>query len=319
MSCFQPIKLQRKDDNSGWLRFELDGLSSHRCRSNTSSNSNKNKQAVTSTSSITASAILLDKMSILEHKVDELKLQLIALKAVLNENTSICHLIRNIFLYTKSCPNLLPSKTHLSGLCGMLRKKLSNGLSDKNHNVSFKSCMLRIPNSINTKYEGAKGKVIVLQRWDGRRARPTKKFMLTDFHAYLVQEVIDKKIQELRMNKRHKSENKATSPTSSYKPWIERLLQTPVSDNRKTARDLILVPYLIVDKGLTDRNQIYDIVMAWADKCHELQRLKPSCSEYSARVKNRIDAVLDSTDKVPPMTLERTKQECPDLYRQLMK
>lgn len=33
-------------------------------------------------------------------------------------------------------------------------KKLSNGKSDKNHNPSFKSCMLRIPNSVNSKYSG---------------------------------------------------------------------------------------------------------------------------------------------------------------------
>jgi hypothetical protein len=158
--------------------------------------------------------------------------------------------------------------------------------------------------------------------------------MLTDFHAYLVQEVIDKKIQELRTaNKKrfnssttaissNNSENTATSPTSPtssiIKPWIERLLQTPVEDGRKTARDLIIIPYLIVDKGLRDRNQIYDIVMAWADKCHQLSRLKPSRSEFSIRVISRIDTVLDSTDKVPPMTLERTKQQCPELYRTLI-
>jgi hypothetical protein len=29
--CGQEIKLQRKDDNSGWIRFEADGHTQHRC------------------------------------------------------------------------------------------------------------------------------------------------------------------------------------------------------------------------------------------------------------------------------------------------
>jgi hypothetical protein len=221
-------------------------------------------------------------------------------------------------------PEFAPFKDPSVKFMRYAEKKLTNSMSDKSHNVSFKSCMLRIPNSINTKYEGARGKVVVLQRWDGKRARPTNKFMLTDFHAYLVQEVIDKKIEELRMQRRrhhggNNNNNKsANEPTISSKPWIEKLLQTPVENGRKTARDLILVPYLIVDKGLTDRNQIYDIVMTWADKCHELQRLKPSRSEFSMRLISRIDTVLDSDDKVPPMTLERTKQQCPELYKALI-
>ena len=33
MTCQADIKLQRKEDNSGWLRFEVDGHTIHRCKS----------------------------------------------------------------------------------------------------------------------------------------------------------------------------------------------------------------------------------------------------------------------------------------------
>jgi hypothetical protein len=65
--------------------------------------------------------------------------------------------------------------------------------------------------------------------------------------------------------------------------------ETPISDYRKTARDLILIPYLIVDKGMTDRDKIYDIVIQGADKCDQLRRLEPSRRDFSIRVRSRID------------------------------
>jgi hypothetical protein len=51
---------------------------------------------------------------------------------------------------------------------------LSNGKADKNHNPSFKSCLLRIPNSFNSKCL-SKGeslensKVNIIQKWNGYR------------------------------------------------------------------------------------------------------------------------------------------------------
>ena len=93
-----------------------------------------------------------------------------------------------------------------------------------------------------------------------------------------------------------------------------------ISDYKKTVRDLILIPYLIVDKGMTDRDKIYDIVMAWADKCDQLRKLQPSRSEFSKKVMIRIDSILGGRGKrIPPMTLKRTKQKCPCLYEELLK
>ncbi len=57
-------------------------------------------------------------------------------------------------------------------------------------------------------------------------------------------------------------------------PWVAKLLQTSIDDYRKHARDLILVPYLIIRGGMTDIGQIQNTLMQWADKCAE-QEIRP--------------------------------------------
>jgi hypothetical protein len=196
-------------------------------------------------------------------------------------------------------------------------RKLTIGKSDKNHNPSFRSCMLRIPSSTNSKYQGERAKVKIVQRWNGIRARPTKKFMISDFHVYLVQEVLDEKLKELRMQKRFNSIT-AKQPTTGEPitiSWIEKLLQTPISDYRKHARDLIIIPYLVVSKGLIDSNEICDIVMKWADKCNELKRLEPSRREFSVRIRSRTEEVM--RDRIPSMTLETLREKNSELFQSL--
>jgi hypothetical protein len=96
-------------------------------------------------------------------------------------------------------------------------------------------------------------------------------------------------------------------------PWIEKLLRTPVEDYRKRVRDLVLVPYLVVRRGITDEAQVSAIVMGWADKCAELRGLEPSRREFESRVRTRTHEVMQS--RIPPMRLA-TFQEMvnPDLY-----
>jgi hypothetical protein len=215
-------------------------------------------------------------------------------------------------LVYEDLPEFAPFKDPSVKFMRYAERRLSNGKSDKDHNVSFRSCMLRIPNSMNTKYQGDRSKIIILQRWDGKRARPTKKFMISDFHAYLVQEVVDKKMGELRAHRGFNSPTSTTRPTAvgevnkNIKPWIEKLLQTAITDYRKHTRDLIIIPYLVVTRGLTDRNQIYDIVMQWADRCDQLRRLEPSRHDFSVKVRTRIDEVIQ--DRVPPMKVETLKE-----------
>jgi hypothetical protein len=189
-------------------------------------------------------------------------------------------------------------------------RRLTANNSDPNHSPSFKSCMARVPGSINTKYEGGDtitAEVRILQRWNGVRAKPTKQFLVTDFLVALVQkEMIDKNVTNIKFNISHKNRHSATTTTA----WIERLLQTPIADYRKGARDLILVPYLVVRRGLGP-NEVYSTVMKWAIECDKLKPLQPSRRAYADRVRTRIQEVM--RNRVPPMSMQALYEMNPNL------
>ena len=118
---------------------------------------------------------------------------------------------------------------------------LSNNKADKANNPSFRSCLLRIPNSFNAKCL-AKGeslensKVKIIQEWN--RDRPSIKFLLLEFRRYL----INQKIKEL--NKKREIERRSgyySNRGNNNIFWIEKLLDTPISDFRKNATNLILL------------------------------------------------------------------------------
>jgi hypothetical protein len=115
----------------------------------------------------------------------------------------------------------------------------------------------------------------------------------------------------------------AVSSSRNYTPgqdrgpvgWIEKLLQTSIGDFRKRSRDLSLVPYLVLRRGIKDVNKITEKVMQWADKCAQLYRLEPSRREYEKEVRSRVYEVMQ--DRIPYMGLERLKEKNPDLYSHL--
>jgi hypothetical protein len=127
-----------------------------------------------------------------------------------------------------------PSQTFLK----FAAQFLSNHKSDTNNNPAFKSCLLRIPGSYNSKYiEQNKeiAKVKVIQGWDG--FRPKINPLLYHFYIHLA----DRKLKEFN--------NMRKIQTSQFRgntiPWIEKLLETPIDDYRKNAVSLVLAPYLV--------------------------------------------------------------------------
>ena len=72
---------------------------------------------------------------------------------------------------------------------------LSNCKADKQNNPSFKSCLLRIPGSINSKYDT---KVKIIQKWNGIRPHITREF-IEEFRTYLLQKKIDEAKQRQKI------------------------------------------------------------------------------------------------------------------------
>ena len=181
---------------------------------------------------------------------------------------------------------------------------LSNGKADKNNNPSFKSCLLRIPGSINSKNNV---QVKIIQEWNGIRSPITKELML-DFKRYLIQKKIDLE------NKRHKMiseriKNNTHNINSSYYEWIEQLLllqKTPIEDFRKLVVDLVLAPYLINIKKLSYSDS-YQIIKDWLDKCNDLKRL----DNYRNFVEYRIPYALKNAmnKQIGPMSREKIKTD----------
>ena len=111
---------------------------------------------------------------------------------------------------------------------------LSNGKADKRNNPSFKSCLLRVPNSINSK---SNTKVTIVQKWNGYRPRLTIDLLL-EFRRYLIQKKIEienirQKNREIRNSKNNNFSN-SNNNNCYYYDWIEtKVLQNPISDYRK--------------------------------------------------------------------------------------
>jgi hypothetical protein len=193
---------------------------------------------------------------------------------------------------------------------------LSLNKNDKSHHPAIKSCMLRVPGSLNSKCKAADidSEVKIIQKWDGHR--PDYRLLIGSFYADLVgqrqiffRSVRNKRRRSFGIQKDHRD--------TVIISWIEKLLQTPIEDYRKHARDLIIIPYLVVSRGLADKDQISDVVMHWADKCGELRRLDPSRREFADRVRSRTYEVMHGDRRVPPMKLDTLKDKNPELYQNL--
>lgn len=148
---------------------------------------------------------------------------------------------------------------------------LSDGKSDPqhNHSVSFNNCMLRIPGSYNSKclLKGKDPEVKIIQKWNG--CKPSIKLILDDFYVHLCEE----RINELQA---HRIQNSSYMFSDRYKNnsilWIERLLQTPLTDFRKFCIWRILAPYLINVKKLS-YEESFGIIRGWLNECDKLNRL----------------------------------------------
>jgi hypothetical protein len=187
-----------------------------------------------------------------------------------------------------------PSKSFLR----FAEQRLTNNKSDSSHNPSFKSCLIRIPGSYNSKcVEKNNGiadstQVQGIQKWDGYR--PKINPLLYEFYIWIA----GKKISEINqlqkqtmMKKKAKKYNSAITSISFN--WIERLLHTPITDHRKFVIYWILSRYLINVKHM-NADQAYAIMKDWTMRCNEMEHLSPSVREFDTIIRNDIKEAIKS-------------------------
>ncbi len=181
---------------------------------------------------------------------------------------------------------------------------LTNEKSDPSHNPSFKSCMIRIPGTYNSKYPQGKNEIKIIQKWDGYRPPMN---VLGAFHDYLV----DQKIKEIKLKKRIEKRFGTIGDRTHPISWIETFLQMPVPDYRKNAVSLIFAPYLI-----NIRNLPYDsaslIIGDWLKKCSELRSLDPN---FDYKVKYSLNTSIRKLQL--PIKFSTLKEKNKELYKQL--
>ncbi len=187
-------------------------------------------------------------------------------------------------------------------------QKLSCGKCDPSHNPSFRSCMLRVPGSFNSKciLGGKDPEVKVIQRWNYYRPLLPLQLM-KEFHNHLITE----KINELQRIKASQQKYGNNEGSPGQIAWVEALLQTPIDDYRKSALALIVAPYLMNIKKVSYVDATAAI-KAWLDLCDRARRLD---SNFNGRIKAALAAAIK--DKTKPMRLSTLQTRNPALFDRL--
>jgi len=177
----------------------------------------------------------------------------------------------------------------------------TNNKKDSQHRPSFKSCLLRIPGTINSKNDS---EVRIIHSCDKNKIPTLNNRLLREFRLYLADKDIERKIYSIQKNNSLKYNGSSANTPKCYE-WIEnKLLKTPIPDYRKITVDLVLVPFFIVIKKFT-ANQTFNLIKEYLIKCHELQPLKPSLNEFEKRIKIAME------NKIPPIKIENIRNKYP--------
>jgi hypothetical protein len=91
--------------------------------------------------------------------------------------------------------------------------------------------------------------------------------------------------------------------------WIEKLLETPLADNRKYCLWKILIPYLANIKKLP-KYEIFPILIEWLDKCDRMKSI-------DFRSQSRIEDNLRNVKDYLPISFDNLKDDNFELYKAL--
>jgi hypothetical protein len=188
--------------------------------------------------------------------------------------------------------------------------------ADRLHNPTVKSCLLRIPGSLNSKCIGNENnrEITIIQRWDGKR--PHIQPFLRDFRRWLIQKRIDD-IEELKKREKktafHMVVTSRNQQSKNITKWIENgILQNALPDHRKYIIWRILSPYLLNVKKLP-KEESYSIIKDWLDKCNKIEKLN-----FNPKTKIK-EGIRGASKGYLPISLEKLKDENKQLYDSVVK
>jgi Primase X len=191
---------------------------------------------------------------------------------------------------------------------GKVQDGFTDYAADRLHNPTVKSCLVRIPGSLNSKcvIKLQDAEVKIIQKWDS--TRPSIQPLLIPFKTWLTQKRIDElKKTEKKNTKFQMTVSKNQKRTNTIK-WIEKgILEHPLSDHRKYIIWRILSPYLLNVRKLP-KEEAYSVMKEWLDKCNNLEKLS-----FNSKIKIK-DGLKGASKGYFPISMEKLKEENRQLY-----
>jgi hypothetical protein len=191
---------------------------------------------------------------------------------------------------------------------------LSLNKGDGKNNPTFKSCLLRVPYTFNSKCLEEKGidtEVKIIHHWAASQQLPEIDNLLVEFQTFLV----DKKLKAESNQKKIVTRRNDVCSSSNTTPYIERLLGMRIKDHRKFAISLIFAPYFVNIQNLSDVDSFRKIKQ-WVLKCNEVKKVEPSIEYFDDLTKRSIERAKEKGIK--PLKFEDTLQyKNKELYNML--
>ena len=192
---------------------------------------------------------------------------------------------------------------------------LSDNKADSKNSPSFESCLLRVPYSLNSKCLSkgigvGSGRIKITQNWNGHVATMNEiPLLLSGFYTYLV----NKKSVAAQMTSNYRRKRFDSLKNNNSILWIETLLQNGLAEHRKYVASLILVPYLVNIKALSDTDTIVRLIKEWLSKCSKLRQLDP-VYDFDCKIRYYIERCR-TNKSLKPIRLDKLQQSNNDLYR----
>jgi DNA polymerase family B/Primase X len=194
-----------------------------------------------------------------------------------------------------------PSKEFLQ----FSERHLSFNKADPANNPSFKSCLLRVPYTFNSKCIGERvdAEVKIIQTLDSSKPLPNIDNLLIEFHTFLVDQKLKAEIKQENRSKRHS--RFSPIPITNTIPYVERLLEMSLKDYRKSSISLILAPYFVNVKKVSDTDS-FNKIKQWVLKCNDVRKLEPSLEYLDGIIHKAIGRARETGIK--PVKFEETLQ-----------
>lgn len=229
-------------------------------------------------------------------------------------DTRLLELITDLAAVSKE-----PSKDFLR----FAENRFSNNKNDANHNPSFKSNLLRIPYTLNSKClaNGTDPEVKIIRKFDPDNIPKLGLQLLREFRLYLADQDIKNKAKAKMDKKGVSTSNWTHQMLTGYVPqfyqWIENnLLEKPISDHRKYTIDLILAPFLTNIKHLS-YNETCSMIDRWILRCNSVNRLQPSLLFFEDKIKNAVGSSIQK--RILPIKKETMAAKYPEWFSDFRK